>query len=182
MAISKEKKAEIVAELADLLSSSQAVILTDYRGLTVADLGKLRGQLRGRGAKFLVAKNTLMALALQQTGRPVPEDLLQGPTGIAFLFEDIAGASKAINDFARDSRIMTVKGGILGASIVTAEGAIELARLPSRDALRAQLVGALQGPMGGMVSLLTAPMRDLVSVLQARADQLKESAPEAASA
>jgi large subunit ribosomal protein L10 len=178
LAISREKKEQIVAELADLLTCSQAVVLTDYRGLTVTDIGRLRGQLRDRGARFMVAKNTLIGLALQRTGRPVPEALLEGPTGLAFLFDDIAGASKVINDFVRDSKVLTIKGSILGTSLINAEGTADLARLPSREMLRGQLLGALQSPMAGLVGVLTAPMRELVFVLQARADQLKQSAPE----
>jgi large subunit ribosomal protein L10 len=180
LAISKEKKEQIVGDLSDLLARSQAVVLTDYRGLTVSDLARLRGQLRQRGARFMVAKNTLMRLALQRTGRPVPEKLLEGPTGLAFLFDDIAGASKVINDFARDTKILSIKGGILGDSLIGAEGAADLAQLPSQEALRGQILGALQGPMAGLAGILTAPMRELVYVLEARADQLKQSAPETA--
>ncbi|OGO41510.1 MAG: 50S ribosomal protein L10 [Chloroflexi bacterium RBG_16_57_9] len=171
MAISKEKKAELVSELTELFKKSQAVILTEYRGLSVADIQKLRNQLRQQNTGFRVAKNTLTRIALQQTGLPVPDKLLKGPTALAFLFEDLAGPTKTLTDYARTSGgNLTIKGGIVGDSIVDEKEVASLATLPSREVLLAHVLGAIQGPMASLVGLLTAPQRELVYILQQRGE------------
>jgi len=170
LAISKERKQQIVEELTELLKASQGVILTDYRGLNVNDMMSLRRKLSETGAIFKVVKNTLTKLALEQAGLPVPEDMLEGPTAIAFLKDDIAGPAKTLLDFAKETGIPTVKGGLLGKTIMDAKATSDLAKLPPRDVLLAQLVAAIQGPMANLASILMAPMRDLVYVLQARAE------------
>lgn len=171
MAISKEKKTAVVSELTELLKQSQAVILADYRALSVADMSKLRNQLRQQNTTFQVAKNTLTRIALQQAGRPVPEKLLVGPTVLAFLTSEIAGPTKILTDFARMSGgNLTIKGGIVGNSIVDEKGITALATLPPREVLLGQVLGAIQGPLANLVGLLTAPQRELVYILKQRAE------------
>lgn len=170
MAMSKEKKRQVVEELTALLQESQGLILTDYRGLSVSDMTRLRRKLRDAGVVFRVVKNTLTKLALQEAGLQAPDNLLEGPTAVAFLGEDVSGPAKTLLDFARQSGILTIKGGLIGSIVMDAEAASALARLPGREVLLAQLVAAIQGPMVNLTGLLTAPMRDLVYVLQARAE------------
>ena len=170
MAISKEKKQQIVEELTELLKASQGVILTDYRGLNVNDMMRLRRKLSETGAVFKVVKNTLTKLALEQAGLPVLDEMLQGPTAIAFLKDDLAGPAKTLLDFAKETGVLTVKGGLLGQTVMDPKAASDLAKLPPRDVLLAQLVAAIQGPMVNLAGILMAPMRDLVYVLQARAE------------
>lgn len=171
----KEKQAELT-EMSEDLRASQVVILTEYRGLTVSDISRLRGQLRDKGTKFSVAKNTLMALALKENGQAVPEDLLTGPTAFAFVRDDIPTSARLLNQFAIETRILTVKGAIVGDSILKGDEVKQLQDLPTRDQSRAQLVGVVSGPLSGIVSVLNAPLREIAYVIQQRADQLGAAA------
>lgn len=172
MAISKEKKEAIVADLTEKFSRSQVIILTDYRGLPVSEISRLRHQLREMTTGYHVVKNRLVKLALEKAELPVPEDLLQGPTAIAFCYEDVSASAKAVMGFARESRILTIKGGILGDRVITAEQVSDLATLPPVDVLRAQMVAGIEAPIAGLLDVLSGPLRQLVHVFQARAQQL----------
>ncbi len=166
-----EKQAELDA-LTEELRRSQVVILTEYRGLPVSDINKIRGQLREKGTTFSVAKNTLMSLALEATGNAVPDDLLQGPTALAFVRDDIPGSTRLLNQFATETKILTVKGAILGQSVLKGDQVKQLQDMPTRDVSRAQIVGAVTGPLSQLVGLLTAPHRELAYIIQQRAEQL----------
>lgn len=170
MAISREKKGEMVSSLADVLKDAQAIIITDYRGLPTAELAGLRNQLRGMEASYHVAKNTLVVLALKRAGLPVPEDLLQGPTALAFLKSDIAGPTKALNTFFKDKGL-PIRGAIVGKQIYNAKGVQDLVNLPPREQIYAMVVGALQGPASSLVGVLNGALSELVRTLQAKADQ-----------
>jgi large subunit ribosomal protein L10 len=118
-----------------------------------------------------VVKNSLLKLALEQSGLPVPEEVMEGPVAVGYCFDEAPPVAKTIMDFAKETDILKIKGGILGPNILDVEGVKGLADLPPREVLLAQLVGAVQGPMSSLVSTLAAPQRELVQVLQARADQ-----------
>lgn len=171
MAITREKKGEMVSSLAVVLKEAQAIIITDYRGLPTAELAGLRNQLRGMQASYHVAKNTLVVLALQKAGLPVPKDLLEGPTALAFLSSDIAGPTKALNVFFKDKGL-PIKGAIVGQQVYNAKGVEDLANLPSREQIYAMILGGLQGPAASLVGVLNGTLSDLVRTLQARADQV----------
>ncbi len=170
MAVTREKKGETVTSLSEDLKGAQAVIITDYRGLPTAELASLRNQLRGMQASYHVAKNTLVVLALKQAGLPAPEQLLEGPTAIAFLKSDLAGPAKAINAFFKEKGL-PVKGAIVGQSVYDAKGVEQLANLPSREQMYASVLGALQGPAASLVGVLNGALSELVRTLQAKADQ-----------
>lgn len=172
MAISKEKKEKLVAEYADRLARSEAVIFADYRGLSVKNMEKLRRQLWDSESVFQVIKNTLLRRALQDAGLSVPEEALIGPTAVGYCFEDVATVVKTLADFAKDTGILTFKGGVLGTKFIAAEDVEALAHLPSREELLARVVGGVQAPIRGLVNVLAGTIRGLVNVLQARADQL----------
>lgn len=176
MAITKEKKREIVADYVERMSGSQAIILTDYRGLTVANITELRIRLREVGGGFQVVKNTLFDRALQDAGISMPEEQLEGPIAVGYCFEEAPPVAKALMEFAKESATLKIHGAILGNQFLDVEGVRSLAALPAREVLLAQLVGAVQGPMSGLVTTITAPMRELVQVLQARSDQSQEAA------
>jgi large subunit ribosomal protein L10 len=172
----KKDKERIVAEMTERLRSTQTLIVADYRGLTMTQIDELRTKLLEHGARFSVVKNTLTRRAAEAAGTEPLLALLDGPTAIAFLESDgdPVAVAKALNDSARTTRVLTVRGGILdGAPISEAEVA-SLATLPAAETLRAQLVGALAGPLTTVVGLFTAPLRDLVGVLEARIRQLEE--------
>jgi len=176
LAISKEKKRELVADYTDRLTRSQAVVFTEYRGIPVRDLERLRRQLSESKSVFQVVKNTLLGRALQDAGLSVPEDVLRGPTAISYCFEDIASAIKTLADFAKETGTLSFKGGLLGSRFIDGGEVQALATLPPRAELLAQVVSNIQTPIRGLVNVLAGPLRGLVNVLQARADQLGSTA------
>jgi len=171
--VSRERKEEIVAKLAEDLGKAQAIILTDYRGVPTAELAKLRLDLRGMQSGLHVVKNTLVELALKRAGMPVPEDLLQGPTAMAFCYRDIAGPARAINEFLKDKNIK-IKGAILGGSILRGAEANALANLPTRDQLFGRLLGTLNAPGTQVAGVVASGIRQVLYLLKARAEQLEK--------
>lgn len=173
MPITKERKEELVAELVQELRKVQALIISDYRGLPTAELAKLRNVLRGKKAGLHVVKNTLLDLALKRAGMPVPEDLLAGPTVLAFCYNDIAGPAKAINAFLKEKELK-VKGAIMGGSVLRGAEAEALALLPSREQLFGRLLGTINAPSSQVVGVVASGIRQVLYVLKARAEQLEK--------
>jgi large subunit ribosomal protein L10 len=178
LAITKKQKQELVALYTDLLGRSQALILTDYHGLNVAEITKLRNQVREASGSYHVTKNTLIKLAMEQKGLSLPPEWLEGPTAIGFCFEDVPAIAKIITDFVDESDILKVKGALLGDRPIDFDRVKTLANLPSAEVLQAQLLGALAAPMSGLVGAFNGLLAGLVGVLDARKEQLGE--PEAA--
>lgn len=174
MAISKERKTELVADYVDKMNRSQGIILTDYRGLTVAHMTDLRRRLREVDGSFQVVKNTLFRRALKEADIPVPEENLQGPMAAGFCLKDPPPVAKVLVDFAKETQILEIQGAFLGARYIGKDAVKDLADLPPREVLLALLVGSVQGPMSSLASTITAPLRELVQVLQARSEQGQE--------
>lgn len=172
----KAEKERIVAELTERLRSTETLIVADYRGLTMTEIDDLRTKLLEHGATFSVVKNTLTRRAAEAAGTESLLALLDGPSAIAFLESegDPVAVAKALSDSARTTRVLSVKGGILDGKAISDAEVASLATLPPADTLRAQLAGALVGPLAIVVGLFTAPLRDLVGVLDARIRQLEE--------
>lgn len=173
LAISKEKKQELVKSYAEAFSRSQAAIMTNYSGLSVAELNRLRNKMREAGSGYHVVKNRLVKMALGEAGLPVPEELLQGPTAIGFCYEDVIAPAKVLTEYAKESKVLTIKGGILGERVIDGQVISSLANLPSRDVLLTQLLSGIQSPIAGLVNVLSGTLRGLVTVLKAHADQLE---------
>lgn len=171
MAINKQKKVRISNDYTEKLSASKAIILTGYRGLTVASMTELRQKLRELGSSFHVSKNTLFKRALAEAGLPIPEEQLKGPTALGFITGDVSPVVKAFLDFAGENESLQVKGIIWGTAFIDQEGTKALVHLPSREVLLGQLVGAVQGPATNLVGTITAPLREIVQVLAARGEQ-----------
>lgn len=171
----KTDKERVIAELAERLKETETLVVTDYRGLTTSDLAVLRAQLRKYGAHFSIVKNTLAKRAAEEAGATNLLELLEGPTAIAFLESDgdPVGVAKVLEDTAKATKILSVRGGVLQGSEVRADQIAELAKLPPTEVLRAQLVGAIAAAPTAIVGLFTAPLRDLVGVLDARINQLE---------
>lgn len=164
------EKAQTIEELTALLRGSELAVVTNYRGLNVAALSQLRRTLRGR-AELHVTKNTLLTRAAAAADVPQLAQLLEGPTAVAFVTSDIPGSIKALNDFARTSRILTVTGALFGPSVVPADRVAELANVPTRPQLFGQVVGSVQGPLNNLVGSLNGLLSQLVFALQAYADK-----------
>ena len=166
----KEKDA-VIAEVAELLESADTVFVSDYRGLTVAQLSELRGSLRQSGARFRIVKNTLGTLAAERAGRGAVKDLLNGPTAVTFCGDDPVAAAKAIADYARTHPQLEVRGGLMGGTLLDAGQLRALASLPPRDTLIAQVVGTLAAPMTGLVTVLQGTISGFVRALNQVAEQ-----------
>jgi large subunit ribosomal protein L10 len=171
--VTKERKEELVEQLAKDLTTVQALIIADYRGLPTAELAKLRNQLRGMKSGLHVVKNTLLELALKRAGLPVPEDLIEGPNVIAFCHSDIAGPAKAINAFLKEKELK-VKGAIMAGSVLRGAEAEALATLPSREQLFGRLLGTINAPATQVAGVVASGIRQVLYVLKARAEQLEK--------
>ncbi|MHB1502501.1 MAG: 50S ribosomal protein L10 [Acidimicrobiales bacterium] len=170
----RPEKVAVVDEVRARLGASQAAILTEYRGLTVAQLAELRQALSPVGAQYAVYKNTLVKRAVAGSRHEPLKDLLTGPTAIAFVSGDLSGVAKALRDFARANPHLLVKGGMLGDGVLSSADLATLADLPSRDVLLARLAGALAAPMQQLASLLQALPRNLACGLSALVDKRRE--------
>jgi len=166
---------ESVAELEAVFQKSPNVLVTDYRGLTVTDLANLRNRLYEANVEYKVAKNTLTLIAAKRTGVNGLEPFLAGPTALAFILGDEIAAAKALTDFARTSRILTVKGGVVSRMTLGPEEVENLAKLPGRPQLQADLVGAVQGPMAGVLGAINAALSGVARALEERAKQLESA-------
>ena len=169
-------KEQVVAELVERLRTASTMIVADYRGLGMTDLDGVRTELLKHGARFSVVKNTLTRRAAEAAGVAELNQFLDGPTAIAFVVDgDMAQVAKVLNETARRSRILAVKGGLLDGRPITPEQVGDLASLPPADVLRGQALGAIVGPLNAIVGIFSAPLRDFVGVVDARIRQLEES-------
>jgi large subunit ribosomal protein L10 len=172
----RQEKERIVKELADRLKSSDTLLIADYRGLTMPEIDELRTKLLESGARFSVVKNTLTRLAAEEAGVKPLLELIDGPTAIAFIDADgdPAAAAKILNDTARTNDVLVIRGGLLEGDVVSDAEIKRLATLPPADVVRAQFAGAVAAPLTTIVGLFTAPLRDLVNIIDARIKQLEE--------
>jgi large subunit ribosomal protein L10 len=167
----RPEKVEVVTEVRQRLADSDAALLTEYRGLNVAAMANLRRALATNGGEYKVYKNTLVRFAAKAEGIEGADALLTGPTAIAFVKGDPAAVAKSLRDFARTNPALTIKGGVLGTTLLDAKQVGALADLPSRDVLLAQFAGALQAPMTKLAGLLQALPRNFAYGLKALIDQ-----------
>ncbi len=166
----KEKEA-IIEETTSLLGGSEALYVSDYRGLTVAQLTQLRAALRERGATLHVLKNTLTTIAAERAGRDNLKQLLSGPTAVAFCGEDLVGPAKTLNDYARANPALVLRGAVLQGSIIDADGVRRLASLPPREVLLGRVVGTMAAPLTGLVTVLQGTISGLARALDQVAQQ-----------
>jgi len=165
-------KAQTIEDLTEQFTNAKLIVLTDYRGLRVSDLQDLRTNLRKNGGEIRVAKNTLTRIAAENAGITGLESYLEGPLALGIAHDDIVAFSKTLTDFARTSRILTVRGGVLDKNVIGAEQVEAIATLPSKEQLQGKLLGLLQSPMSRTLSVLSGPSRSVAYLLQAWADQL----------
>ena len=176
MAITKERKEELVSGYTDLLAKTDGFIVTEYRGLTVAKLDELRDKLREASGVYTVTKNTLFSISLKQNGWPVPSDLLVGPTAVAFGNGNLPGVAKVVQGFQKDNAdLFIVKGGVVAGSVFGAKDLEAVANLPTIDELHAQLAGLIVQPAAMLAGLLSSATSQVVNVLQAYLQEHEKS-------
>src|SRR6202171_468430 len=164
----KEQKAEQVDVLTEKLKKAKVAVLTDYRGLKVSQIQDLRGKLRGGDVEARVVKNTLARRAAEAAGFPALKDGLKGPVAIAFGYDDLGVPSRLINEWVRATRLkLEVVGGLVEGRVFSSSQIKQLADLPSRAVLIAQLMGTLQSPVAQLVGIMQAPLQQLLGTLEA---------------
>ena len=171
--MARPEKAAKVSELGQKFTDSAAVVLTEYRGLTVKDLQDLRRSL-GDGATYAVAKNTLALLAAREVGIENIESTLVGPTAFAFITGDIAKVTKGLRDFAKAHPFLVIKGGVLEGRFLDAKAVLKLADLESREVLLSKMAGAMKGSLAKAAGTLAAPLSKsarLFGALQSAAEE-----------
>lgn len=178
MAISKERKEELVAQYSQLIEDSDGIFLTEYKGLNVKKMEVLRGNVAEAEGAFHITKNTLLKIALEKTNQPVPEDVLQGQLATGFALNEAPTLAKAMVTFADKEDSLVIKGGIFSGQWLSVEEVEALAKMPSLDQLRGQLIGLLNAPAQSIVSVVTNGVRQVVNVIDAYAKS--EEAAEAA--
>ena len=170
----REEKIQLVDELSQLLEECSIGILTDYRGLTTTEITDLRRRLRSSEIKYRVVKNTLARFAAEKAGKKELVGYFEGPVAIAFGYGDIVLPAKILADYMRTEKTtLAIKGGFAGDNIFTPADIENLASIPSAEVLLGKILAGLQSPVYRLVNSLASPMRGLVGVLQARAQQLE---------
>ena len=172
----RPEKVAVVDEVRQRLSDAPAALLTEYRGLKVGELAELRRSLRAAGGDYKIYKNTLVRFAARDLGLEL-EELLTGPTAIAFAREDAVGVARVLRDFGRTNPALVMKGGVLGSRPLSADQARALADVPPREVLLARLAGGLAAPLQQLAGLLQALPRNLAYGLSALIES-KGGAPE----
>lgn len=170
------KNQKMVETLSGLLAGAKTFFLVDYQGLSSGQLNELRAQLKRVGGRMLVAKNTLLTVALKEQGVVGLDDTLKGPTALVLVGDDPVEPAKTVVDFAKGHAKgrPESKGGMMQGAIVDAAALTKIARLPPREQLLSELVGVLQAPLQQLVGVVEAAPRDLVTVMNNYADKLKE--------
>lgn len=166
------QKAAEIDLLVERFGRSQMTILADYRGLSVTQMQDLRARLRPVDSEFRVAKNTLVRIAAERAGVEGLDTFLEGPTAVMFAFSDVAGSAKVLSDFARTSRILQVKAGMMNGQVLSPSDVEAIATLPPREELLGKLVGVLASPMSRVVGVLSGPSRSVAYLLNARSESL----------
>ncbi len=171
MAITKQRKEEVLTEYQDWLKRSQAVILVEYTGAKMKDMDSIRAKIRETGGEFHVVKNTLARRVFTDNGMTLPEGYLEKSTAVSFAFTDPAATAKALSDATKGMEFVKVKGGFMAGQMLSQKQVKALAELPPLPVVRAQLLGVLQAPAGKLVRTIAEPARSLASVFRAYSEK-----------
>ncbi len=172
----REEKVAQVSELAEIIKGCTVGIVTDYRGITAAEATTLRRKLGKAKLEFRVVKNTLARFAAQQADLPELADQFNGPVALVLGHGDEAAAARAIDEYISSTKsIISIRGGFIADHMLSAEEVTALSKLPSREVMLARVVGGIQAPITGLVNTLAGPLRGLVTVLNARKEQMEAS-------
>ena len=175
MSTARAEKAAVVAEVRDKLAASNSVIVSEYRGLTVGALAKLRRTLRPLGAEYKVYKNSLVKIAARDGAMAPVEPMVGGPVAITFVTGEVSAVAKAMREFAKENEALKLKGAVVDGKAVDVKGLRALADLPSREVMLAKLAGLLKAPMANTAYMFSALPRKAAYGLKALVEQ-KEAA------
>ena len=164
-------KVAVVDEVRERFAEAEAVLFTEYRGLDVTEMADLRGRLIDADCRYKIFKNTLVRRALTDDAPDGAMDLLLGPTALAFCGKDPSAAAKALRTFAEEHEALVIKGGILSGTLLSDDQVRDLADLPSRDELMAQMLGALAAPLGSLASMMNNLIGEMSGLVQALIDR-----------
>jgi large subunit ribosomal protein L10 len=170
LAITKERKNELISQYTEWLQHSKALILTQYVGLTMKDIDALRAKVRENGGEFHIIKNTLVKRAFEQAGLAVQQDVLEGSTAIVFAYGDAPATVKTVTEFVKGSDFLKIKGGFLDKQALSADEVRALAELPPLPVLHGQILGMLLAPASKLARTLAEPGRMIAAVIKAYAE------------
>ena len=174
-----DRKIQAVQDMTDWLDGATIVISTNYAGLPVTDMTSLRRALRDKEVRYKVVKNTLAYIAADNVGKPELKEIIQGPSAIAFGYGEPTDPAKALSEFIRETRSpLEIRGAVLDGRVLDSAQVEQLASLPSKDELVAQMLARMQSPISGLVNVLNGPIAGLARVLQGRIDQIQEQPAE----
>ncbi len=187
MAISRKKKEELVGTYKERIENSPALVLTNFQGISVPQVNSLRTALRDSGSTYMIVKNKLLQIALQQAGRKIEGDVFDGPNAVAFTGEDIGKGVTALKDWIKREGIVEIIGAVLESQLLSASDAEALSKLPTREEVLANVLAMLVAPPTQLLRtinelptsvtrVINAPLTDLTRVISARARQLDEAA------
>ena len=171
----RPEKVAMIAELKETMKNAKGAVLTDYRGIKVAQDTKLRRKMREAGVKYSVIKNNMASIAAKEAGIEGLDGYLKGPLAMVSSDKDPVAAAKLISEFIKENRIMEIKGGLVEGKVIDADGVKALANLPSREVLLARLLGSMQSPITGFVTVLQGNIRNLVYALDAVRQQIESA-------
>jgi large subunit ribosomal protein L10 len=171
LAITKQHKKELVDQYEEWLNRSQAVILTEYHGLSMKEVDELRAKVREAGGEFHIIKNTLGKVAFDAVGLSLPENFLDGSTAITFAYQNAPEMAKLVAEYARSSEFVKIKGGYLDKLAISADDIKALADLPPLPVMRARLLGTILAPASRLVQTLVEPVRQVATVLRSYAEK-----------
>ena len=169
-----EKKEEAIKRIEEFLSGCKIAIVTDYRGMSVAEMSKLRHQLRDSKTEYHVVKNTLASLAAERASKEELKRFLRGPTAVAFGYDEVTEPARILIEYIRSSGApLIIKGGLLDKRVLSSEEVTFLSSLPSTPILISQVIQQMQAPISSLLAILSATIRGFIGVLQARKQQLE---------
>lgn len=175
MAITKEKKQEIVKQLTESFKKAKSVVFADSEGLNVKDFSDMRQKLNDEEVKYKIAKKTLIRIAVKEAGlEEIPEEILSGQTGLAFSDTDEIIAAKTLYEFSKNNENIKLLGALMDGNILSQANTLELAKIPSKDELLARLVGSINAPVNGFYSTLHSLLRSFVGTLSAYAEKAEK--------
>lgn len=170
-----QMKTQTVDEIKEKIQSSKSIVLVNYRGLNVAEVTELRNKYRENNVDYKVYKNTMMRRAFEELGYDSISEFLKGPSAVAFSMGDEVSAAKVTSDFAKDHENLEIKSGVVDGKVLTSKEVEDLAKLPSKEVLIAQVLGGLNAPIQGLVNVLNGNIRGLAIVLKAIAEQKEQA-------